>query len=102
MHLFYIPDISSDTQLLPPEESAHCIKVLRLKKGDTVYLTDGIGGLYQTEIIIEHPKKCILQVIKSKKEVGKNPFVGIVFFPEWAVYRREDERMQSFQAPPNH
>ena len=61
-------------QLLPPEESVHCIKVLRLKKGDTVYLTDGNGGLFKTNIVIDHPKKCILQVIESKKEVGKKDF----------------------------
>ncbi|MCD4731589.1 MAG: 16S rRNA (uracil(1498)-N(3))-methyltransferase [Bacteroidales bacterium] len=74
MHLFYIPDISSEIQLLPPEESAHCIKVLRLQKGDTVYLTDGIGGLYQTTIIDDHAKRCILQIIESKKEEEKKEF----------------------------
>ena len=40
MHLFYIPDITTDIQLLPPEESVHCIKVLRLKQGDIIYLTN--------------------------------------------------------------
>ncbi len=74
MHLFYIPNISTDIQLLPREESAHCIKVLRLKKGDTVYLTDGLGGLYRTTIIDDHAKKCTLKVIEYQQEVGKKDF----------------------------
>jgi len=74
MHLFYIPDISSDMQLLPPEESAHCIKVLRLKKGDTIYLTDGKGGLHKTSIILDHPKKCVIKIIESQQAVGKRDF----------------------------
>jgi 16S rRNA (uracil1498-N3)-methyltransferase len=44
MHLFYTPDISSDTYTLNEEESNHCNKVLRLKPGDTVHLIDGVGG----------------------------------------------------------
>lgn len=74
MHLFYIPNISTEIQLLPREESAHCIKVLRLKKGDTVYLTDGLGGLYQTTIIVDHVKKCTLKVIEYQQEVGKKDY----------------------------
>jgi 16S rRNA (uracil1498-N3)-methyltransferase len=74
MHLFYIPNISTDIQLLPREESAHCIKVLRLKKGDTVYLTDGLGGLYRTTIIDDHAKKCTLKVIEYQQEAGKKDF----------------------------
>lgn len=74
MHLFYIPDISADLQLLPPEESAHCVKVLRLKQGDTIYLTDGLGGLFKTSILVDHPKKCIIKVIESQQNVGKRDF----------------------------
>lgn len=74
MHLFYIPNISTDMQLLPPEESAHCIKVLRLKKGDTIYLTDGNGGLHKTSIILDHPKKCVIQIMESQQAVGKRDF----------------------------
>ena len=74
MHLFYLPDITTEIQLLPPEESAHCIKVLRLKKGDTIYLTDGKGNRYKAEIVIDHPKKCIINIIETKKEVGKRVY----------------------------
>lgn len=74
MHLFYLPDITADIQLLPPEESAHCIKVLRLKKGDPIYLTNGKGNLYKAEIVIDHPKKCIINIVETQHEVGKKDF----------------------------
>ena len=90
MHLFYIPDISTGLQLLPPEESMHCIKVLRLKKGDTIYLTDGAGGLYKTAIIDDHPKKCTLKVIESKYNVGKKDFkIHIAIAPTKNINRFE-------------
>ncbi len=74
MHLFYIPDITTDIQLLPPEESAHCIKVLRLKQGDIIYLTNGKGYLHKAEIVIDHPKKCIINIVETQQEVGKRDF----------------------------
>ncbi len=74
MHLFYIPDISTEVILLPPEESAHCVKVLRLKTGDTIHLTNGKGGLFKTEIVIDHPKKCVLKIVESRENVGKRNY----------------------------
>lgn len=90
MHLFYIPDISNNNILLPQEESVHCIRVLRLKIGDIVYLTNGLGGLYKTKIIIDHPKKCILQIVESKEEVGKKDFkIHIAVAPTKNINRFE-------------
>jgi 16S rRNA (uracil1498-N3)-methyltransferase len=73
MHLFYSPDISNIFSL-PPEESKHCIKVLRLKIGDIVHLTDGIGNLYTSKIIDDNFKRCILEIIETQKEFGKKNF----------------------------
>jgi DNA-binding NtrC family response regulator len=39
LHLFYQPDIS--TGILPPEESHHAVKVLRLTPGSLITLADG-------------------------------------------------------------
>jgi len=41
---------NGDTVLLSEEESRHIVKVLRLKKGDTVELLDGLGAAYQAVI----------------------------------------------------
>jgi len=47
MFLFYVPEIAGGTVLLSEEESIHCIKVLRLKPGNPVTLTDGKGFFYE-------------------------------------------------------
>lgn len=71
MHLFYTPDISSNTYTLNEEESKHSIRVLRLRIGDKVTLIDGVGGLYEAVIKDDHPKNCQVSITETKKEFGK-------------------------------
>lgn len=93
MHLFYNPLFSTNQSYLPEEESKHCIKVLRLSTGDEVYITDGKGTLFKTQIATPDSKKCRLQVIETQTEVGKRPyFIHIAIAPtknadrtEWMV-----------------
>lgn len=46
---FYIPDLATD-RMLPPEEAAHCLRVLRMKAGDEIAATDGKGWRYVCRI----------------------------------------------------
>lgn len=62
MHLFYTPDLNGDLYSLNEEESRHCLKVLRLSKGDIVHLTDGKGNLFESEIIEDKSKICLVKV----------------------------------------
>lgn len=62
MHLFYTPDITSDTYTLDQQESKHCVKVLRLSEGDKIVLIDGIGGWYQCVISDANAKACQVAV----------------------------------------
>lgn len=71
MHLFYTPDITTNTYTLNEEESKHCVRVLRLNEGDKIQLIDGVGGFYEAEIIDNNPKRCSVKIIEQKKEVGK-------------------------------
>jgi len=89
MHIFYNPDISN-IFTLPAEESKHCIKVLRLKIGDIVHLTDGIGNLYTSIIIDDNFKRCILEVIETKPEYGKKDFkIHMAVAPTKNIHRFE-------------
>ncbi len=74
MHLFYTPDLRSEIYVLSEDESKHCTRVLRLQQGDTIYLVDGIGGLYTAIIQDANQKKCQLQVIEKQMEYGKLPY----------------------------
>ena len=82
MNLFYTPDISGDTWMLPEDESKHVIKVLRLKRGDLIHLTDGKGNLYTSNIKEDHPKRCLLSITETHSEFGKRDyFVQIAIAP---------------------
>ena len=65
--IFFAPDILSD-QTLPQEESAHCIRVLRKKEGDTIYIADGKGHFFDAEIIEAHQKHCVVNIINTIDE----------------------------------
>lgn len=48
------------------EESAHCVKVLRHRAGDEVWVTDGQGTLYKCRIDVANSKACELTVLESE------------------------------------
>lgn len=61
MYLFYAPDIAA-SPVLPEEESAHCVQVLRRTAGDGILVTDGVGNLYHCEITNPHRKHCEVRI----------------------------------------
>jgi len=90
MHIFYTPDLSSDTFTLNEEESRHCSKVLRLGLGNVVHLIDGKGGLYEAKIIAISKKNVQLQVIHQQVEFGKrNHYLHIAIAPTKNIDRLE-------------
>jgi 16S rRNA (uracil1498-N3)-methyltransferase len=48
MHLFYQPD--STRHFLEDEEARHCAKVLRVRRGDEIEVTDGHGTLIRATV----------------------------------------------------
>ena len=74
MHLFYTPDLQDDTYRLSEEESKHCVRVLRLTEGDTLFLVDGRGQFCQAVITFAHPKACMLKVVDRKVNYGKREY----------------------------
>lgn len=47
MQLFYTTNISGSVATFSREESAHCLRVLRMRQGDTLSFTDGKGNIYE-------------------------------------------------------
>lgn len=74
MHIFYTPDISGKTFTLDETESKHCVRVLRLDKGDEITLVDGRGGFFTARIADANPKRCSVEVIDSKLNFGKREY----------------------------
>ena len=63
---FYAPEIE-ETCLLPEGESAHCSRVLRMKEGEEIYVTDGKGHRFVCEIVKSHPSHTEV-TIKSRED----------------------------------
>ena len=90
MHIFYTPDVVSDTYNLNEEESKHCIKVLRLQQGTVLQLVDGKGGLYEAIIQDPHPKRTTLKIVKITRNYGKrNHHIHIGLAPTKNIERIE-------------
>ncbi|NNT72312.1 16S rRNA (uracil(1498)-N(3))-methyltransferase [Flavobacterium sp. IMCC34852] len=64
MQLFYNPSINETATsfVFDKEESKHIIKVLRKKEGDILFVTNGLGFLFKTEITIASDNKCTVKI----------------------------------------
>lgn len=60
MRFFYAPVIGSPFHVLDEEESRHVFKVLRLREGDEVLLTDGRGGRFAGALVATSRTSCTL------------------------------------------
>jgi 16S rRNA (uracil1498-N3)-methyltransferase len=82
MNLFFREDISSNLIELDAEESRHCIKVLRLRKGDVIHLTDGKGNLAEASIVDDSLRSCSVEIQKrERKPAEKNYHLSIAIAP---------------------
>tara|TARA_B100000508_G_scaffold130740_1_gene118335 strand:- start:44841 stop:45539 length:699 start_codon:yes stop_codon:yes gene_type:complete len=55
-----IPSLNIEELVLPPEESRHACKVLRMSQGDEMEVVNGNGELFTGRISIADTKKCQL------------------------------------------
>lgn len=63
---FYAPEIES-TGVLPETESGHCCRVLRMKEGDKIKVTDGKGHRYECVILDAHPKHTAVEILTMEE-----------------------------------
>ena len=58
---FYVPNADRNNEL-PPEETTHALRVLRLQSGDDMFLMDGRGNFYHAEVNLATHKKCLYHI----------------------------------------
>ena len=88
-NLFYSPDIDNISQL-PEYESQHCVKVLRMRSGDKLTVTDGKGFFYDCELIDANSKGCTISVLnRYEVPTGRNFKLHIAFSPTKQMDRNE-------------
>lgn len=74
MELFYSNDISDGLARLSQDESAHCVKVLRHRTGDEVFVSGGDGNLYRCSVTVADPRGTELRVISVEGGFGSHPY----------------------------
>lgn len=69
MQLFYNPTISTETEnfSFEKEESRHIVKVMRKQSGDKLFVTNGLGFIFTTEIVLASENKCTVKIVSSEK-----------------------------------
>jgi len=70
MQLFYNQHIKNTdiSFVFDKEESKHIIKVLRKKESDILFVTNGLGFLFKTEISLASDSKCTINVLSFEKQ----------------------------------
>jgi len=68
MQLFFNTEITNQTKQVTFDktESKHIVRVLRKKEGDTIFITNGKGQLFSSQITIANDKRCLVTISKVK------------------------------------
>ncbi len=75
MQLFYCKDISPEGFCtLDAEESRHAVRVMRLREGDAINVTDGKGNLYTCHIIDANDRACVVEVAGQESPIPDSHF----------------------------
>ena len=74
MEVFYSNDIRDGRIRLSPEESAHCVKVLRHRVGDEVYVSGGDGNLYRCTLEEADSRAAVARVLSVEGGFGTHPY----------------------------
>jgi len=71
MQLFYNSQITQNTSQFTFDkiESRHIVRVLRKKEGDVIYITNGLGQLFSSKVLVANDKKCLVKI----SEVENHP-----------------------------
>lgn len=66
---FYTPDIEA-TKCLTPDDSLHCVKVLRHQPGDIISIVDGKGSRFKCEVLDADRKRVTVEILERESVPG--------------------------------
>lgn len=89
MNLF-IASVANNKGILTFEESWHCTKVLRKKKGDLIRLIDGKGNFFNGVLDIVSEKQCLVIITEGPfQQIKHNYYLHIAIAPTKQIDRIE-------------
>ena len=74
MEIFWTDNIEGSLCTLGPEESAHCVRVLRHRAGDSICVIDGAGTMYRCTLVSDSPKGAVARIDSSEPGWGSHPY----------------------------
>lgn len=97
MQLFYLPGTNLATaynngefyHTLPVEEASHAARVLRLKPGDLLTVTDGIGTMAKASLEDDNPKSCQIKLLEVETIAGSGFSLHLAVAPTKNIARFE-------------
>ena len=83
MQLFYNPHLKEGDSIFNFDtgESKHIVKVLRKKKGDDLWITNGQGWLFHATITGDNSKKCEVKILSTKKSYPQSYTLHLAVAP---------------------
>ncbi|WP_372903315.1 RsmE family RNA methyltransferase [Rhodohalobacter sp.] len=80
MNLFYTtPDLVTPKQLrLKDQEAKHATRVLRIRTGDQIFVTDGNGKLFNCSVSEIHKNDVACEILDVTFEEKKSPYIALV------------------------
>jgi 16S rRNA (uracil1498-N3)-methyltransferase len=111
MNLYYFPELTPEAVSAAPlvrlvgDEAKHAVKVMRMKNGHKVYLTDGKGNRYESVMVNDLLGNVELKVLSCESAaLSHNPALFLAVAPtknpdrmEWLVEKATEIGLASFQ-----
>lgn len=73
--------MAGDELLLDEDNSRHLAQVLRMKAGEKIQLTNGLGALVTAVIIDDHKKKCRVRIESVTRQASPERKISIAISP---------------------
>jgi len=74
MHIFLSSDTTAPYATLLPDESRHCVRVLRMGVGDEVWVTSGDGTMCRARVADPDERACAVEIVERLEDYGRRPF----------------------------
>jgi 16S rRNA (uracil1498-N3)-methyltransferase len=91
MQIFYCKNIIEGEARFGRDESGHCLRVLRMRRGDSITFTDGKGQFYDGVIIVDNPSAMTASVLSVRKAEERPYRLHLAISPV-----KNDDRLEWF------
>lgn len=102
MNLFYQPNFQ-EISALTDEEAFHAAKVLRVRTGETIRVTDGIGHWFEGIVEKSDPRRCVVRILHQETIPPRPYFIELIVAPtknldrmEWLVEKATEMGVDKF------